>query len=223
MKDKTKEPQYSILYDVEKKFGRSEFGFMANESWNCDPKRTLFTLSRYKFVSKMFSGKRSALEIGCADAFGTRIVRQTVKNVTAIDFDPIFIDDAKKRNHKNWNIDLYEHDIIKTKFTGKRMFDCAFTLDVLEHIDKKNETKFIRNIKNSIIPGSPVIFGIPSLESQKYASPQSKKGHVNCKTGEDFKKSLSKHFKNIFIFSMNDEVLHTGYFPMSNYLFALCV
>lgn len=223
MKDKTKEPQYSILYDVENKFGRSEFGFMANESWNCDPKRTLFTLSRYKFVSKMFSGKNSVLEIGCADAFGTRIVRQTVKNVTAIDFDPIFINDAKKRNHKDWNIDLYVHDIIKKKFTGKKIFDCAFTLDVLEHIEKKHESKFINNIKNSLIPGSPVIIGIPSLESQKYASPQSKKGHVNCKTGEDFKKSLSKYFKNIFIFSMNDEVLHTGYFPMSNYLFALCV
>ena len=77
--DKTKEPQYSILYDVEKRHGRSTFGIMANESWNNDPKRTLFTLARYKFVARMLEGKNNALEIGCADAFGTRLLQQTVK------------------------------------------------------------------------------------------------------------------------------------------------
>ena len=44
---------------------------MVNESWNNDPKRTVFTLSRYKFVSKVFEDLDSVLEIGCADAFGT--------------------------------------------------------------------------------------------------------------------------------------------------------
>ena len=53
---------------------------MANNTWNTDPKRTsLYHLSRYKFVSKMFEGMNSVLEIGCADAFGTRIVQQSVK------------------------------------------------------------------------------------------------------------------------------------------------
>ena len=87
----TKEPQYSLLFEVERKHGRSMLGLMTNESWNEDPKRLVFTLSRYKFVAKMLAGRANVLEIGCADAFGTRIVQQAVKKVTAVDFDPLFI------------------------------------------------------------------------------------------------------------------------------------
>ena len=36
------------------------------------------------------------------------------------------------------------------------------------------------------------------------------------------KSLLSKYFHNVFIFSMNDEVVHTGFYPMAHYLFALC-
>jgi hypothetical protein len=57
---------------------------MINESWNQDPKRTLFTLARYKFVAKIFAGAGHVLEVGCADAFGTRLVQQSVKKVTAV-------------------------------------------------------------------------------------------------------------------------------------------
>ena len=67
-----------------------------------------------------------------------------------------------------------------------------------------------------------MILGMPSLESQQYASPQSKAGHVNCKSGEDLKKLLVHYFDNVFLFSMNDEVVHTGYTPMAHYLLVLC-
>ena len=63
---------------------------------------------------------------------------------------------------------------------------------------------------------------MPSLESQKFASTQSKIGHVNCKSGKDLKGFFSKYFSNVFLFSMNDEVLHTGFEQMSHYLFVIC-
>ena len=62
---------------------------------------------------------------------------------------------------------------------------------------------------------------MPSLESQAHASPQSKAGHVNCKTGEALKRTLERHFHTVFIFSMNDEVVHTGFYPMCHYLFVV--
>jgi hypothetical protein len=30
------------------------------------------------------------------------------------------------------------------------------------------------------------------------------------------------YFRNVFLFGMNDEVLHTGYYDMCHYLWALC-
>ena len=53
----TKETQYSLLFDVKEKHGIARLGMMVNESWNQDPKRTLFTLARYKFVAKMLQGR----------------------------------------------------------------------------------------------------------------------------------------------------------------------
>lgn len=220
MKKKFKEKQYDILFKTLEKHNISKFGLMANNTWNNDPKRTLFTLSRYKFVSKMFEGMNSVLEIGCADAFGTRIVQQSVKKVTAIDFDDIFIKDIEKRYDSSWPLKFYQHDITKSPVIGK--FDGLFSLDVLEHIKKRDENKFIKNCIKSLNKNGVMITGMPSLESQKYASPVSKKGHVNCKSGDELKKIFQKYFHNVFLFSMNDEVIHTGFNKMSHYLMLMC-
>ena len=67
-----------------------------------------------------------------------------------------------------------------------------------------------------------LIFGCPTIESQKYASKLSKLGHINCKNKTEFKKLMLNYFHNVFSFSMNDEVLHTGFDKMSHYIFVLC-
>lgn len=217
---KTKEPQYAMLFDILEKHGQSRFGLMANESWNQDPKRTLFTLARYKFVAKMLEGRDRVLEIGCADAFGTRLVQQAVGHVTAVDFDPVFIEDVHARMNPSWPMEAFVHDMLDGPVPGR--YDAIFSLDVLEHIAPENEARFIENALLALDDHGSMIVGMPSLESQAYASPQSKAGHVNCKSGKDFKATLERYFHNVFVFSMNDEVVHTGFFPMAHYLIALC-
>lgn len=218
--EKTVEEQYSILFETKRKHGISRFGLMANESWNEDPRRTVFTLARYKFVSKMLSGRANVLEVGCADAFGTRVVQQSVGKVTAVDFDPIFIADVHERMNPNWPLDAFVHDMLSGPVPGN--FDAVFALDVLEHIDPKLEEKFISNSLDALSEDGIAIFGMPSLESQVHASPQSKAGHVNCKNGNTFKALMENYFHTVFIFSMNDEVVHTGFYPMAQYLIAVC-
>ena len=66
-----------------------------------------------------------------------------------------------------------------------------------------------------------MIVGMPSLESQTYASAASRAGHVNCKTGPDLKAVMQRYFHSVFLFSMNDEVVHTGYHKMAHYLIAV--
>ena len=216
----TKEPQYSIVFDVKEKHGISRLGLMTNESWNQDPKRTLFTLARYKFVAKLLAGAERVLEIGCADAFGTRLVQQTVAQVTAVDFDPVFIEDVKARLDPAWPMECFVHDLLDGPVPGQ--FDAIYSLDVLEHINPDSEARFVSNMLKSLDAKGVVIVGMPSLESQAYASPQSKAGHVNCKSGDDLKALLKRYFDHVFLFSMNDEIVHTGFYPMAHYLIALC-
>jgi hypothetical protein len=75
----------------------------------------------------------------------------------------------------------------------------------------------LHNLRKSLTAGV-AIFGIPSLESQTHAPLQSKAGHVNCKSGDHFKRTLERHFHTVFVFSMSDEVVHAGFYPMANYL-----
>jgi 2-polyprenyl-3-methyl-5-hydroxy-6-metoxy-1,4-benzoquinol methylase len=196
-------------------------GARTQHSYLEDPKHLLFNLSRYKFVSKMFSGYKNVLEIGCGDAFGTALVAQTVEKVTATDLDDKFIAELKKNHVFSKKIDFIKKDFINQHVEGN--FNAAFCLDVLEHIPRKSENKFISNIIKSLAENGDLIIGMPSLESQKYASVLSKEGHVNCKKANELKDLMSRYFSKVFIFSMNDEVVHTGFAPMSHYVFALCV
>ena len=100
-------------------------------------------------------------------------------------------------------------------------FDAIYFLDVLEHIEPSQEDIFLQNVVSSLSFNGICIAGMPSLESQQYASEISKAGHVNCQTGAQLKKTFERYFNNVLMFSMNDEVLHTGFFPMSQYLLAI--
>ncbi len=101
-------------------------------------------------------------------------------------------------------------------------FDGAFAMDVIEHIDPRDEDRFMENVAASLSDHGVFIVGSPSLESQKYASEPSKIGHINCKTGKQLHDFCKRFFHNVFMFGMNDEVLHTGFLPMAHYLIALC-
>jgi 2-polyprenyl-3-methyl-5-hydroxy-6-metoxy-1,4-benzoquinol methylase len=220
---KTREPQYQFELDMALKDGLSRFGIMSNQTWKDDPRRLLFLLSRYKFVSKMLSGKKKVVEVGSADAFGTRLVVQEGCGVTATDFDPVFIEDAKARMKTDgWACDTLVHDIL-TGPVPPADFDAAYSLDVFEHIVPEKEDLFVGNIARSLTASGVAIIGSPSLQSQAYASPGSKAGHVNCKDGKAYKAVMERFFGNVFLFSMNDEVVHTGYHPMAHYLFTICV
>jgi len=219
-KKKSREPQYQAILDKFEEKGLETLGLMTSQAWDDDPKRLAFTLSRYKFAAKMLSGQNRVLEVGCADAFATRIVRQEVRELTAVDFDPVFVADVNRRMRAKWRFKCFVHDPLTSPVPGR--FDAAYALDVLEHVKPKDETKFLKNLCASLTVHGVALIGMPSLESQKYASAISKAGHVNCKTLPELKKTMEKHFHHVFMFSMNDEVVHTGYHKMAHYLMALC-
>lgn len=217
---KTREPQYQECLDAAAERGFERLGLRSSQSWHDDPKHLLFRLARYKFVSKMLAGSEHVLEIGCGDAFGTRLVQQTVKALSATDFDEVFVEDVKARMVERWRFPVFTHDLLAGPIGGR--YDGVYALDVLEHIQPRDETTFLGNALAPLTAHGVAIIGIPSLESQAHASPTSKAGHVNCKSMPELRDTMRTFFHNVFMFSMNDEVVHTGYHPMAHYLFAVC-
>jgi len=199
------------LYDV-----CNEAGGMTQYEWDRDPRRLAFILSRYAFVAKMLAGKDRVLEIGCADGFGSRLVRQTVGHLTAIDMDGDAIASAKEHVSPNWPI-TFKAMSFNESFDW---FDAVYALDVLEHIQPEFEYEFLIKMYSS---GNVAIIGTPSFESQAYASLLSREGHVNCKTEDGLRVALRELWPHVFMFGMNDTTLHVGFGPMCHYRFALCV
>ena len=166
----------------------------------------------------MLEGKRDVLEVGCGDAFGTPIVLQSVKSVCCVDFEPLIIDDARRRTlGEDFAITFSVHDMTKGA-VGGGPFDGAYSLDVIEHVQPEHEELFMQNICKSLQEDAVLIIGTPNILASQHASEYSRAGHVNLKSAETLRALILTYFKNSFIFSMNDELVHTGVSPMAHYI-----
>ena len=219
---KSKEPQYQIQIDTLNEVGPVQMGPTASHTWRSDPRRLTFLLARYKFCSKMLAGKSRVVEVGCGDGFGMRVVLQTVKSVHGVDFDPLFVEWATnhaKTEELNCSFSLL--DITKNSPPGR--YEAAYSLDLIEHLEPEQEYLYWQNVCRVLEPQGIFIVGTPNITASPYASKWSMEGHINLKSAESLRSEMEKYFNNVFIFSMNDEVVHTGFYPMAHYLFAMGV
>jgi SAM-dependent methyltransferase len=188
---------------------------------NYDPKHLCFDLARYKFCAKLLDGQPSVLEIGCGDGFGLPLVAQAVGHVHATDTEPRVIEDDKERLGFLKNVSFETWDLSARPFP--RRFSAAYFVDVIEHVTPSEEEAFLQNLCGSLEEDAVCIIGTPNVESSRFASESSRKNHVNWKSAPQMKGLLKHWFRNGFLFSMNDEIVHTGFYPMAHYLFAVGV
>ncbi len=216
-----KEPQNQSQIEAFRSLGPATMGPWTSHIWRTDPRHMCFLLSRYKFVAKLLAGKSSVLEVGCGDAVGTPIVLQTVGSIHGIDFEPLVLADAIERYQREGveRASFAVHDVAAKPVPG--WFDAAFSLDVIEHVPARNERAFLDNICAALEPQAVCIFGTPNIAANAHASAASREGHINLKSEQTLREFLGRRFHNVFSFSMNDEVVHTGYAPMAHYLFAV--
>jgi SAM-dependent methyltransferase len=186
-----------------------------------DPKLLGFIAARYKFIAKMIAGAEAVLEVGCGDGFGAPIVAQAVRQLVCTDIDEATLKDNAERLKVFQNVEFHYFDFRAQAFPEAK--DALYSVDVLEHIFPAEEPGFLANMRRSLKPHGIALFGTPNITSEQYASQYSRQGHVNLKDHQTLRAALIPHFHNIFVFSMNDEVVHTGYYPMAHYLWALCV
>src|SRR3989338_2106546 len=184
-----------------------------------DPMHLAFVLSRYKFVARILTGKNNILEIGCGDALGTPIVAKVAENLTAVDIDPKLIESNQNRLADIKNIEFKELDIRCEVPPGK--YQGIFSIDVIEHLESRYNDIFFRNIGSSLDKDGICITGTPNKTSEKYSSAVSRHYHINIFDFNSLRAITGKYFKNTLMFTMNDEVVQTGFGPMGHYLFAI--
>lgn len=192
--------------------------FLADQLFNA-PRHLLFVLSRYKFAARLLPALETVdvLELGCGEGFGALMLAERGHRVLGVDADR----DAVEVAQSSFSAPTRRFEV--ADFLGRRFgaFRAVVSLDVIEHIPVELEDAYFRTITSNLGADGMCIVGTPNETASAYASPQSQAGHVNLYTAERLVAATSRYFENVFVFGMNDEVVHTGFYPMCHYIFVL--
>ena len=186
-----------------------------------DFKHLPYSLSRYTFAGKMLEGKKSVIEVGCNAGFKTMMLSQFVETVVGLDYSESAIKFANE-NYADEKRSYLCADITQME-PFKEKVDAAVSLDVIEHIPQEDENTFIAAIANNLKEDGVCIIGTPNITASAYQSEETKISHINLYSHQRLRDLMGKYFDNVFMFGMNDEVVHTGYPAMSHYIIAMGV
>ena len=188
-----------------------------------DPVYFAIANARYKFVARTLHGYSSVAEVGCGDGLGAVFLGSIAGSVTCFDINAPLLADCRTRLSYLGNVEFVEHDFTAARFQNSpEPFEALVMLDVLEHIYEDVEYQFLANACQLLSRDGLAIIGTPNVEAKRFASENSLSGHVNLKSAQSLKSSLEQHFSRVILFGMNDEVVHTGFWGMSHYLWAVC-
>lgn len=189
-------------------------------SYKEDPRHLTFVLARYKFCAKMLEGRETVVEIGCGDGLGIPLVAQAVKHLHCIDWDERNLEGCARRLKHLKNVTYEKIDLNASTLSGIKA-DAAYSIDVIEHLEPHLEAQFMKNTCAFLKPSSVLITGTPNITASAYASKRSEVQHINLKSQKALKELNQRYFKHVFLFGMNDEVLHTGYSAMCHYIWSV--
>lgn len=212
------------FFTQNEEYAKFEIGAYFKSAVGIDIKHIVFTLSRYKFVSRLVAHRSNLriLELGCNEAWGSILLLQNndLKEYVGLDFDEDAIEWNRKYLPKDFEFifgNVFEHKEIK-----KSHFNLIFSSDMIEHLEKSREDEYFEIIYNNLSDDGVGVVGTPSRNMSPYASEDSKVAHINLYDQNDLYNLASKYFSNVFIFNMNDEIVNTSFDPMSCYIFAVC-
>jgi len=182
------------------------------------PRRMLFAMSYYKFAAKMVGAGRCVLDIGCGEGLGTWLMAVECGEAKGIDLDT----DAVASAQRNWaNDPRISFECGDAFELADRRWDAVIDFDGIEHIHPEQADSYLAKIAGLLAPEGVVVIGTPNITSRPHASKRADAGNVNLYSGERLETALKQLFDHVFVFSANDEVVHTGSWLMAHYFLAL--
>lgn len=182
-----------------------------------DPKRLAFVLARYRLAAEAVAQGANVLELGCSEGIGAAMLLERAARYTGVDMDG----DAIAAAQANWaNGTDKRSTFIEADFLGQRFgqFDAVVSLDVVEHIAPAIEDRYFQTVVDHLTDRGAAVIGTPNKTSEAWASPMSKAGHINLFDGKRLRQTMRRFFHHVYLFGLNDEVVHTGFEPMTHYL-----
>ena len=182
------------------------------------PRHILFSLAYHKFAAKMIGQGKKILDVGSSEGLGTMLLADGASRVLGIDIDGPAIEVAQ-RNFGGGTVEFRQADILADSLG--EMFDGVVSFDVIEHIYPERAAAYLKKIGEALHDDGVAIIGTPNIAGDRYASETTRAGHVNLYDAQRLQREMAEHFRHVFLFSVNDEMVHTGFTPMAHYLLAM--
>ncbi|MCP5468968.1 MAG: class I SAM-dependent methyltransferase [Chlamydiales bacterium] len=167
-------------------------------------------MSYYKFAAKMIGGKKRVLDVGCNEGLEPIFLAKECNYALGIDQDAEAISFAKQ-NFSGELIDFEKVDFLHSDMTGE--WDAVTSFDLIGNIAPELAESFIGKIASFLKEDGVAVIGTPSKVSQELSSLE----QPNLYDHERLEEEMQKHFRHVFMFAANDEVVHTGYMPLAHY------
>lgn len=178
----------------------------------------LIRLARYKFVARLIKKSDHLLEVGSGSGLGAMFLGQHCEKVTGLELKVSEVEEARSIN-KRENVTFVKANLFD--YAPTSLYDVVVCLDVIEHLSAEDGTRLVRTMAHHVKPSGLLVVGSPSIHSYPYQSPLSRASHIKCYDQPELVALLDSCCSRTLAFSMNDEVVHTGYYKLAWYYFVL--
>lgn len=203
---------------------RVTLGRQASHQWLEKPDHLCMVLARYRAAAALIGNAETVLEIGCGEGIGVGILARGRHRYAGMDPDEEALEGISNRTIRVVETMIRPCEI---EFAATSMifwpewseaFDAAVSLDVIEHVPAEKETAFMAGICTALREQGICVIGTPNARFFDLASPQSKAGHINTYTHDRLYALMTRHFRVVQSFGLNDVSLHTGHPEARHYL-----
>lgn len=190
--------------------------------FNENPLDFFIILARYKFGTRFIKKTHKVIDVGCGHGLGSVFLSKYANEIIGVDLDKDLVETNNSNYKKIKNLQFKEFNLLKPSKSFANKFDVVVSMDVIEHFKKNKLGTVVDSYYNLLNSDGFAIIGTPNIASRPYASQRRLDTHEFEFTRDEFEKTLSKKFKNVFIFSMTDEVVSTSFPNMAWFFIAIC-
>ena len=156
-------------------------------------------LARYRWALSRVAGL-DVLDAGCGEGYGADLLGTVARHVTAIDYDPTAIEEARRKYTKP-NLQFQIMNCGCLTFSDGS-FDAVVCLEVVEHLD--DVLGFLRAVHRILRPGGTLLLSTPNAEIEELHARSSGQRrvlyHVNPMTPKTLASSLRQCFDSVSLF-----------------------
>lgn len=156
-------------------------------------------LAAYKYIASYINKKKSVLEIGCSDGYGSFLISKISKEIIALDIDEKTIRDAR-RQYNIRNLNFVVGSALSLPWSNK--FDIVVSFQVIEHLT--DVELYLREVKKVLKKEGVFIVSTPNRRLRlKSGEKPWNKFHIHEFEKEELKQILEQYFTKVAILGLH--------------------